>query len=79
MSLQGTYEDEPVDAMALSTAAQDSARRRGGTPRVMAMLSMREAFAHASMSNRSATGALAETHRQFEKISDADPDLTLPG
>ncbi|MCF3146668.1 hypothetical protein [Streptomyces platensis] len=75
MSLQGTYEDRPADAVALSAAAQDSARRRGGTPRVMAMLSMREAFAHASMNNRSAThSALAEAHRQFEQISDADPD-----
>ncbi|MEV0282435.1 hypothetical protein AB0I22_39625 [Streptomyces sp. NPDC050610] len=75
MSLQGTYEDRPADAVALSTAAQDSARKRLGTPRVMAMLSMREAFAHASMNNGRAThAAIAEAHRQFERISSADPD-----
>ncbi|QKW51049.1 hypothetical protein [Streptomyces buecherae] len=75
MSLQATYEDRAADAVALSTAAQDSARRLGGTPRVMAMLSMREAFAHATMGNDTAThAALGESHRQFERISDADPD-----
>ncbi|MFF4161393.1 hypothetical protein [Streptomyces sp. NPDC001678] len=42
----------------------------------MAMLSMREAFAHATMTNQSAThAALAEAHKQFERVSatDADP------
>ncbi|MGP4001459.1 hypothetical protein [Streptomyces sp. 8N706] len=75
MSLQATYEDRPADAVALSTAAQDSARQHGGTPRVMAMLSMREAFAHATSSNRSATHeAIAESHRQFERITGADDE-----
>ncbi|MGK5628610.1 hypothetical protein [Streptomyces sp. URMC 123] len=75
MSLQATYEERPADAVALSTAAQDCARRQGATPRVMSMLSMREAFAHASMSNRSAAhSALAEAHTCFERISDQDPD-----
>ncbi|WP_438828763.1 hypothetical protein [Streptomyces klenkii] len=75
MSLQATYEDRPADAVALSTAAQDAARGHGGTPRVMSMLSMREAFAHASLNNHAAThAALAEAHRQFEQISSGDPD-----
>ncbi|MEU7370057.1 hypothetical protein AB0B92_31745 [Streptomyces hygroscopicus] len=75
MSLQATYEDKPADAVALSTAAQDTTRGHGGTPRVMAMLAMREAFAHASINNRSAAhAAIAEAHRQFERTSDTDPD-----
>ncbi|MEU5125409.1 hypothetical protein [Streptomyces mobaraensis] len=75
MSLQATYEDRPTDAIALSTAAQDCARLHGGTPRVMSMLSMREAFAHATVGDRSAThAAISEAHRQFERISVADPD-----
>lgn len=75
MSLQATYEDRPADAVALSTAAQDCARWHGGTPRVMSMLSMREAFAHASMNNQSAThAAIAEAHKHFERITAADDD-----
>ncbi|MGA5130468.1 hypothetical protein ACPCTO_11730 [Streptomyces olivoreticuli] len=75
MSLQATYEDRPADAVALSTAAQDCARWHGGTPRVMSMLSMREAFAHASMSNRSAThAAIKDAHSHFERISGTDDD-----
>ncbi|RLV08143.1 hypothetical protein CTZ27_04735 [Streptomyces griseocarneus] len=75
MSLQATYEERPADAVALSTAAQDCARWHGATPRVMAMLSMREAFAHAFMSDQPAThAALAEAHSQFGRISDGDAD-----
>ncbi|MGW1074247.1 hypothetical protein [Streptomyces sp. NPDC002537] len=75
MSLQATYEDRPADAIALSTAAQDCARWHGGTPRVMSMLSLREAFAHASMNNRSAThAAIKDAHSHFERISDTDDD-----
>lgn len=75
MSLQATYEDRPADAVSLSTAAQDCARWHGATPRVMSMLSMREAFAHASLNERSAThAALTEAHSQFERISAKDPD-----
>jgi tetratricopeptide (TPR) repeat protein len=75
MSLQATYEDRPADAVALSTAAQDCSRQHGGTPRVLAMLSMREAFAHASLNDRHAThAAIAEAHRQFERISNTDVD-----
>ncbi|MGA5363940.1 hypothetical protein [Streptomyces purpurascens] len=69
LSLQATYEDRPTDALALVTAAQDSARG-GGTPRVMAMLSMREAFAHATLRDQASThAAIGEARRQFDRIS----------
>lgn len=75
MSLQATYQDRPADALALVAAAQDTARRHSGTPRVMSMLSMREAFAHATTSDHTATHlAIAEAHRQFERISGSDHD-----
>ncbi|QSY48112.1 MULTISPECIES: helix-turn-helix domain-containing protein [Streptomyces] len=75
MALQATYEDRPADAIALSTAAQDCARWHGATPRVMSMLSMREAFAQASMNNHSAAhNALADAHRHYERISAGDDD-----
>ncbi|MFD3572291.1 helix-turn-helix domain-containing protein [Streptomyces sp. NPDC058644] len=75
MSLQATYQDKPGDAVALATASQDHARASGGTPRVMAMLTMREAFAHATLGNRPAThAAITEAHRQFDQISRGDPD-----
>ncbi|MFF9785585.1 hypothetical protein GTW98_32495 [Streptomyces sp. SID8375] len=75
MSLQATYQDRPTDALALATAAQDHARAISGTPRVLSMLSMREAFAHATLGSRSgAHAAISEAHRQFERISDSDSD-----
>ncbi|GAB3958906.1 helix-turn-helix domain-containing protein [Streptomyces sparsus] len=76
VSLQATYQDKPGDALALVTAAQDQARLAvGTTPRVLAMLSMREAFAHATLGNRSAThGAIAEAHTYFDRISPGDQD-----
>ncbi|MEV6671686.1 hypothetical protein [Streptomyces sp. NPDC051162] len=75
MSLQATYEDRPADAIALSTAAQDCTRWHGGTPRVMSMLSMREAFAHAAMNNRTAThAAIKDAQSHFGRISDSDDD-----
>jgi tetratricopeptide (TPR) repeat protein len=76
MSLQATYQDKPADSLALVTAAQDQARSdHGTTPRVLSMLSMREAFAHATLGNRDATHrAIGEAHHQFEKISASDPD-----
>ncbi|MER8086477.1 helix-turn-helix domain-containing protein [Streptomyces sp. NPDC058316] len=49
MSLQATYDGQPVDAVALACKAQDSARAVGGQPLVMSMLHMREAFAHATL------------------------------
>ncbi|WP_018545088.1 helix-turn-helix domain-containing protein [Streptomyces sp. LaPpAH-108] len=76
MSLQATYQDKPGDALALVTAAQDQARgARGTTPRVLAMLAMREAFAHATLGNHAATHtALSEAHTQFGRIDADDPD-----
>ncbi|MFE5711431.1 hypothetical protein ACFQ7J_11485 [Streptomyces sp. NPDC056501] len=76
MSLQATYQDKPGDALALVTAAQDQARSAvGTTPRVLAMLAMREAFAHATLGNHSAThGAISEAHTYFGRISAGDPD-----
>ncbi|BAJ29929.1 MULTISPECIES: hypothetical protein [Kitasatospora] len=75
LSLQATYQDQPRDAIALVRAAQDSARLDGGTPRLMAMLSIREAFGHASARDHEATHqAIGEAHHYFERISEADDD-----
>ncbi|WP_432148269.1 hypothetical protein [Streptomyces sp. bgisy029] len=76
MSLQATYQDKPGDALALVTAAQDQARAAAGTtPRVLAMLAMREAFAHATLGNHSTVHtAISEAHTQFGRISTGDPD-----
>ncbi|MFI8401802.1 hypothetical protein ACIGG5_16395 [Streptomyces sp. NPDC085463] len=76
MSLQATYQDKPGDALALVAAAQDQARAAvGTTPRVLSMLAMREAFAHATLGNRSATHtAISEAHTHFGRIAPDDPD-----
>ncbi|MHA5051576.1 hypothetical protein [Streptomyces sp. SD15] len=76
MSLQATYQDRPGDALAYVNAAQDEAHAADGTtPRVLSMLSMREAFAHAALGNRTATHAsITEAHRHFERIQPIDPD-----
>ena len=75
MSLQSTYQERPGDAVALATAAQDSARASAGTPRVMAMLSMREAFAHATLTHHREThAAISESHRYYERITPDDPE-----
>ncbi|MEW2165864.1 helix-turn-helix transcriptional regulator [Streptomyces sp. NPDC007084] len=76
MSLQGTYQDKPGDSLAFVTAAQDRARSDlATTPRVLSMLSMREAFAHATLGNRESTHrAIGEAHRHFELIRGNDPD-----
>ncbi|MDH6137669.1 tetratricopeptide (TPR) repeat protein [Kitasatospora sp. MAA4] len=75
LSLQATYQDKPQDAITLARAAQDSARLDGSTPRLMAMLSMREAFGHASAQDQEATHrALGEALHQFERIDPADDD-----
>ncbi|MFE3931574.1 tetratricopeptide repeat protein [Streptomyces sp. YIM B13508] len=76
MSLQATYQDKPVDSLALVTGAQDQARSsQVTTPRVLSMLSMREAFAHATLGDREATHrAIGEAHRHFEQIDASDPD-----
>ncbi|MFG2195607.1 helix-turn-helix domain-containing protein [Streptomyces sp. NPDC048639] len=76
MSLQATYQEKPADALALVNAAQDEARAAPGTtPRVLSMLSLREAFAHASLGNRYATHAsIGEAHRHFDQIQRGDTD-----
>ncbi|MFF3691010.1 hypothetical protein [Streptomyces sp. NPDC002187] len=76
MSLQGTYQDRPADSLALVTAAQDQARSaQDTTPRVLSMLSMREAFAHATLGNQTSTHrAIGEAHRHFDQIQASDPD-----
>ncbi|WP_369170766.1 helix-turn-helix domain-containing protein [Streptomyces sp. R28] len=76
MSLQATYQDKPADSLALVTAAQDQARSAiDTTPPVLSMLSMREAFAHATLGNRDSTHrAIGEAHRHFEQIQERDPD-----
>ncbi|MET8949624.1 hypothetical protein [Streptomyces sp. NPDC004533] len=76
MSLQATYQDKPADSLALVTAAQDQARSAlSTTPRVLSMLSMREAFAHATLGSRDATHrAITEAHCHFEQIGADDPD-----
>ncbi|MET8981544.1 helix-turn-helix transcriptional regulator [Streptomyces sp. NPDC004539] len=76
MSLQATYQDKPADSLALVSAAQDQARSSlGTTPRVLSMLSMREAFAHATLGNRYATHrAIGEAQGHFERIRTGDPD-----
>ncbi|MFE1574875.1 hypothetical protein [Streptomyces fradiae] len=76
MSLQATYQDKPGDTLALVAAAQDQARAAvGTTPRVLAMLAMREAFAHATLGNHSATHtAISEAHIYFGRIGADDPD-----
>ncbi|MEV5978909.1 helix-turn-helix transcriptional regulator [Streptomyces sp. NPDC052114] len=76
MSLQATYQDKPADSLAFVTAAQDQARSAmGTTPRVLSMLSIREAFAHATLGNRDSTHrAIGEAHRHFEAIRTGDVD-----
>ncbi|MBF9068331.1 hypothetical protein [Streptacidiphilus fuscans] len=75
LSLQATYEDKDQDAITLAQAAQDSARLYGGTPRLMAMLSMREAFGHASARDQAATHlAIEDAHHHFSRINPGDDD-----
>ncbi|GAA1146248.1 hypothetical protein GCM10009664_12940 [Kitasatospora gansuensis] len=75
LSLQATYQDRVNDAIALARAAQDSALLDGGTPRLLAMLSTREAFAHASAQDKQAAHqAINEAHRYFGMISQSDDD-----
>ncbi|MCX4747757.1 hypothetical protein OG455_19930 [Kitasatospora sp. NBC_01287] len=75
LSLQATYQDKARDAVTLARAAQDSARLDGGTPRLMAMLSMREAFGHASANSREGThNAINEAVNHFERAAPEDDD-----
>ncbi|WP_406502557.1 helix-turn-helix domain-containing protein [Streptomyces sp. NBC_01602] len=61
MSLQATYEGDANDAAALACAAQDTARGTDSPDLVMAMLHMREAFAHATLH------AGNDCHRSIDK------------
>ncbi|MFC1434164.1 hypothetical protein ACEZDB_26290 [Streptacidiphilus sp. N1-3] len=75
LSLQATYQDRATEAVTLVRAAQDAARNDGGTPRLMAMLSIREAFGHASTHDRQATHtAIHEAQHHFGRIGPADED-----
>jgi tetratricopeptide (TPR) repeat protein len=74
MSLQATYQDQPEDALALVQEAKDISRSTA-TPRVDAILSMREAFAHAVLKDSAACHrALADSHRSFKAAGDDDRD-----
>nr|WP_233866965.1 hypothetical protein [Streptomyces sp. ST2-7A] len=67
MSLQATYDGHPTDAVRLACKAQDTARVSDEQPLVMAMLYMREAFAHASLRDRSACHqAIGRSRDAFE-------------
>lgn len=68
MSLQATYEGDAGEAAALARAAQDTARATEAPELVMAMLHMREAFAHATL--RAADDchrAIALSYAEFER------------
>jgi tetratricopeptide (TPR) repeat protein len=65
MSLQATYEGEAVEAVALVCAAQDTVRRGSGSSLVMAMLQIREAFAHAVLRDPAAC------HRAIDRANSA--------
>jgi hypothetical protein len=68
MSLQATYEGDAGDAAALARAAQDTARGTEAPELVMAMLHMREAFAHATLrAPEDCHRAIAKTHAHYER------------
>ncbi len=67
MSLQATYENNPREAVRLACAAQDAARGTDRACLVMAMLHMREAFAHATLRDeRSCQHAIDKACEYFE-------------
>ncbi|MER6359479.1 hypothetical protein [Kitasatospora sp. NPDC001527] len=75
LSLQATYQERAQDAITLARAAQDNAHLDRGTPRLLSMLSMREAFGHASAHDQEATHrAITRAHDHFERISTTDDD-----
>ncbi|WP_331771219.1 hypothetical protein OG948_47235 (plasmid) [Embleya sp. NBC_00888] len=75
LSLQGTYEGRsPMNAVALARAGQDACRQTA-TPRVMAMLSMREAFAHAALKDEaSCRRTIDDAQRHLEEADDVPGD-----
>ncbi|MDX2650268.1 hypothetical protein PV341_43305 [Streptomyces sp. PA03-1a] len=73
MSLQATYEGDAGEAAALARAAQDTARTTEAPELVMAMLHMREAFAHATLrATDDCHRALARSHTEFERADTAN-------
>ncbi|MEU0838178.1 hypothetical protein ABZ370_01725 [Streptomyces sp. NPDC005962] len=69
MSLQATYDGNPVDAIALACRAQDAARAVGDQPLVMAMLHMREAFGHAALRDASACQEAIDRSRDAYELA----------
>ncbi|HEY3715686.1 MAG TPA: helix-turn-helix transcriptional regulator [Jatrophihabitantaceae bacterium] len=74
MSLQATYDGDQDEAVALGQAAEDVARATA-TPRVMALLAMRTAFALAAAGDRHGThAALSRSERRLEQAHQGDDD-----
>ena len=70
LSLQATYEGDAHEAAALASAAQDTARHTESPDHVMAMLYMREAFAHATLrAPDDCHRAITKAHTHFERAS----------
>ena len=76
LSLQATYEDKPADAASFVQAALGLIQRRH-VPRVMALLKMREAFALASLGDRSGCHhALNAAQNAFGRVNTHDDTPT---
>ncbi|MFI0941244.1 helix-turn-helix domain-containing protein [Streptomyces sp. NPDC021020] len=72
MSLQATYEGDAREAATLAAAAQDTARDTEAPDLVMAMLHMREAFAHATLrDSHNCNRSISKAHQHF---GHADPN-----
>nr|WP_161790080.1 hypothetical protein [Streptacidiphilus carbonis] len=73
MSLQATYEGAATQAVALACAAQDTVRRGVESPLVMAMLQIREAFAHAALRDAAAChDAIGRANSAFSRARQAE-------
>jgi hypothetical protein len=78
LSLQATYQDRAEEAVTLARTAQDITRYDGGTPRLMAMLSIREAFGHASAHDQQADSR-PSTRRSATSAASTPQTTTRPG
>jgi len=68
LSLQATYEGDAREAATLASTAQDTARHTESPDLVMAMLYMREAFAHATLhAPDDCHRAITKAHSHFER------------
>jgi tetratricopeptide (TPR) repeat protein len=74
MSLQATYDGNPVDAVALACRAQDTVRGVGDQPLVMSMLHMREAFGHAALRGASACHEAIDRSRAAYELARGHED-----